>query len=51
MIQLYKSQMVDLFRSEEDPILKLSLVYHNDVLTIQNAIQVQHEDFLEADGD
>ena len=51
MIQLYKSQMTDLFRSEEDPILALNLVYHNNMITIQNAIQVQPEDFLEPGGD
>lgn len=43
--------MVDLFRSEEDPILALNLTYSNNVLTIRNAIEVKQENFLEKDGD
>ena len=51
MVQLYKSLMVDLLRTEEDPFLALDLVYNNDILTIKNAIQFEQRDFLLAGGD
>ena len=52
MVQIYKSEIVDLLRADDEPIKALRLEYdHDGSVSIRNLYNHQAKDFLQAGGD